>query len=240
MSGAVAPAAVESPTTTTMAVTEGGLADGLADGEVGGGVGDGADGGSSDGASDGADDGTGDGAEAAASPARRAPHRLRLRALTKNTEESTAPRQVRSVACWTAEGEALDLDESHELAICIEQCTACRTGAKQGMSLRGNENRYVESKDAVLDKVRAAFVWNQKQLTVTVNPDVLPTELCHPLNWMQPCPYDGVTGGPPPRYGSLEVGYNLQIGGEEVGGGRVYSKLAKGRFPNPAKVGQTL
>ena len=89
-------------------------------------------------------------------------------------------------------------------------------------------------------QVRAAFVWNQKQLTVTVNPDVLPTELCHPLNWMQPCPYDGVTGGPPPRYGSLEVGYNLQIGGEEVGGGRVFSKLAKGRFPNPAKVGQTL
>ena len=89
-------------------------------------------------------------------------------------------------------------------------------------------------------QVRAAFVWNQKQLTVTVNPDVLPTELCHPLNWMQPCPYDGVTGGPPPRYGSLEVGYNLEIGGEAVGGGRVYSKLATGRFPNPARVGQMM
>ena len=88
--------------------------------------------------------------------------------------------------------------------------------------------------------MRAAFVWNQKQLTVTVNPDVLPTELCHPLNWMQPCPYDGVTGGPPPRYGSLEVGYNLEIGGEAVGGGRVYSKLATGRFPNPARVGQMM
>ena len=148
----VSPAAVESPTADdingTVAVTEGGLADGE--------VGDGADGGSSDGASDGADDGadggTGDGAEAAASPAMRATHRLRLRALTKNTGESKAPRQVRSVACWTAEGEALDLDESHELAICIEQCTAMRTGAAAGMSLRGNENRYVESKDAVLDK----------------------------------------------------------------------------------------
>ena len=108
------------------------------------------------------------------------------------------------------------------------------------MSLRGNEDRYVEATDAVLDKVRAAFVWNQRQLTVTVNPDPLPAELCRPLNWMDPAAYDGVRGGPPPRYGSLEVGYNLRIGGEPVGAGRIYSKLATGRFPNPARVGQMM
>ena len=86
----------------------------------------------------------------------------------------------------------------------------------------------------------SAFVWNQRQLTVTVNPDPLPAELCRPLNWMDPAPYDGVRGGPPPRYGSLEVGYNLRVGGEPVGAGRIYSKLATGRFPNPARVGQMM
>ena len=53
---------------------------------------------------------------------------------------------------------------------------------------------------------------------------------------MDPTPYDGVRGDPPPRYGSLEVGYNLRIGGEPVGAGRIYSKLATDRFPNPARV----
>jgi len=78
-----------------------------------------------------------------------------------------------------------------------------------------------------------------------------------PLHRLQLDPYDGVTGGAPPRLGAFEVGYTLTTlsadgaahaahaapahadGASEplyLGGERVFSKLARGCFPRAERV----
>ena len=152
-----------------------------------------------------------------------------------------APR-MRSVACWTSRADHMHLEEGHQLTISLEHCVARRDGRGSRMSLRGSTEKYVSMRDALLEQIRVAFEDVQSQLTCAVNPSPLPPVLCAPLHRLQIDPYDGVTGGPPPRLGAFEVGYTLSAadGAEMLGGERVFSKMMRGCFPRAERVVQRL